>query len=236
MQHIFGSSQSQPVGINVFTIDSTTLSSNFDLVKLEAICACIQSHGYNLGEFFVKAIRFASDRSIKNKLQKITQMVSAFLGGRTKEFDIVALLDTAYKSHLSTPKVHRGLTGDSEINGSNAGNMARQKMEGWSIRIVEQVVHDEAAKLVCLDGGLRVTQDMSWEFADTFSLASITTVAREKAPTCMRLLAAVAISYKQQESLSRCSEYIPSHHEPLPSGRGCNRRNPHVVSFTISSL
>ncbi|KAI0686918.1 hypothetical protein BC835DRAFT_1420038 [Cytidiella melzeri] len=110
-------------------------------------------------------------------------MVSSFLDGRSKEYNAVDLVNAMYRSRHSTTRAREG-----------EGFLARKKLQQWAVEVVEDMVSREAEDLASKNGGLRLAEGMTWDFAAHFSLVPLARVAWKTSPTCVRILSAVAIA------------------------------------------
>ncbi|KAI0693209.1 hypothetical protein BC835DRAFT_1491070 [Cytidiella melzeri] len=230
MQHTWDSSESGDVAFHVLAPELTAPPLLDSLnSRLDAVLQCMQSHNFTLGGFLVELFRAGSDRT-KKKTQRHTQMVSSFLDGRSKQYDAISLVKELYNSRHSTTRNHE-----------SEEFLARNKLQQWAVEVVEDMVSREAEELASKEGGLRLAGEMTWEFATQFSLAPLARAAWKMSPTCIRVLAATAISKEGRKkppswfAQAQSAPQLPSATttRATQSGQGKNRRDPWVIVIIV---
>lgn len=146
----------------------------------DRVLETIKSQGFkSLGHFLVELFRLGSDRN-SDKSKSLSHTVASFLNGRTEDYDVISLVDILYSSRFSLPKAKRAsLTPNDEKHRPDETIMARHKLQQWAVKIVEEIMDKEAEKLVLPTSTLRVSGEMTWEFATSFSFTDTAKILNE---------------------------------------------------------
>ena len=172
-------------------------------LPFDRVLETIKLQGFSsLGQFLVELFKLGSDRD-SDKSKSLAQSFSSFLNGRTEDYDVIALVDVLYSSRFSAPKAKRAsLTPNEEKHRPDKAIMARYKLQQWAVKVVEDIMDKEAEKLVLPTSELRLSGEMTWEFATSFSFTDTARKLNAVGPTCFRLLRAMAIPAERRREVT----------------------------------
>ncbi|GJE89205.1 hypothetical protein PsYK624_053000 [Phanerochaete sordida] len=217
-------------GVTVF--DSGVRSSAADTADtpsggpLDPVFKAIGDLKMSFGDFLIAAFTIPNPQKGENPRSRThSAAVSLFLGGYTTAHadQVVRLM---YASKDSRPKAVRGKPKERR----DPKLMARWKLRDWATEVVCEEVDEEATLLASKDGGLRLSDDVTWDKLKDFSLSFVLSVVKAKAPTLLEVLASAAIAKTDRSSW--LGRNTPSAGPQAVSGRGRNRRNPLLIVLT----
>ncbi|KAH9841778.1 uncharacterized protein C8Q71DRAFT_738749 [Rhodofomes roseus] len=212
--------------------------------KLDTVFRAIQAGGMTFGGFLREAFTVPPPQVSKGNTARHSQLVSAFLGGRSSEsaHEIVELM---YSSRYSAPIPVR----DSprrpghEAPRPDAKKMARWGLREWAVEKVEDIVDEEAEDVTSKAGGFHLRdKDATWDFMFSFTMENILSVINARVPTTLCVITAAAIPRRvrkppgapQDASATFCGTYYSK--EPDSNGDRGKRRDPMLITLIACLL